>query len=172
MYADILYAHGYRDPGDHAQLKGGVLLAFRHNFPYKIVDHFADPNGRYLVAHILIDDEPVTIVNVHVVGSVSEISDMYSRIGKEVAKGENEKVIWCGDFNAVMEDIDRTSDVETPRNKLLRDWVEAWEMTDIWRVFHPDIKRYTHFAANKRSLARLDMIFGSPSFMSNLSIHT
>ena len=115
-----------------------------------------------------INEEQLTIVNVHVVGSKPEVTEMYATIGKEIAKNDCEKVIWCGDFNAIMEERDRTGAGLSGLDKLLKYQVESWEMTDIWRAMHPNVWRFTHFVKCHKSLSRLDMIFGSPSLMSNV----
>ena len=58
LYSNVLYSHADGQ-------SGGVLLAFRTTIPHTINSYVSDNKGRYLVAHVTIVGEELTIVNAY-----------------------------------------------------------------------------------------------------------
>ena len=167
MYSDVLFSHG-------TTASVGVLLAFRPSLSYKIISYNSDSEGQYIVANVEINGEPVTIVNAYCRPQLqsAQLAELFDKIGGLVEATGNEKVIWADDFNAILDrkmDGNKQVVVNSSRDvkcHVFNELLNAFELTDIWRVSHPDQCRYTFFRAG--SLSRLDYLLGSPSMMTNI----
>ena len=53
-----------------------------------------------------------------------------------------------------------------PRARSLIEFMDTHELTDVWRVAHPDSKRYTSFQSG--TLTRIDLMLASPSFLTHV----
>ena len=94
--------------------------------------------------------------------------DLLSKVGDAIVATNNERVIWCGDFNVIMNPVkDTNSSVRGLQNhdKHVIAALEAWDLTDVWRTLHPCEHRFTCFTRSAASLARIDHFMASPSFM-------
>ena len=82
---------------------------------------------------------------------------------------QNERVIWCGDFNVVLdEQLDLNKPAPRWRTMALRALMDDWELTDTWRALHPTEKRFSCYSKSTGTLSRLDLILASPSFLTHL----
>ena len=68
-----------------------------------------------------------------------------------------------GDLNVTEDPIDRAPARADDRSATdaLRDIRLAWDLRDVWRTMHPDMKEYTYWANsnNQQSMSRLDRIY-------------
>ena len=149
----------------------GVLVAFRTTIPHTINSYVSDNKGRYLVAHVTITGEELTIVNAYLHPQMvkDEFCKVLASITEAVAKMQNERVIWCGDFNVVL-DEQLDSNKPAPRwcTMVLRALMDDWELTDTWRALHPTEKQFSCYSKSTGTLSRLDLILASPSFLTHL----
>ena len=92
------------------------------------------------------------------------------KIMTEVVQGGNPRVIFCGDFNAV---LDSSLDKLSPKGSKascrsggwLKHYMDIHELTDVWRTAHPDEKRFTCFG---QAMSRIDLALASPSFLTHV----
>ena len=79
-----------------------MLLAFRDTLDHEVQLSIADPDGHYVVASVKSDGECFTIVNVHLCFKTQDKTHkILSEIGEAIVKMDNERTLWCGDFNCV-----------------------------------------------------------------------
>ena len=138
QHHEILFSHGY-------SRSRGVLLAFRKNSNINIQSYHCDKQGHFIVAHVCIRGEPITIAALYLEPTLraTEYSALLSEIVSHVAAGENSRVIFCGDFNAVLNPkLDCTASFTHPQKhgKILQDFIDVQDLTDVWRTEHPETK--------------------------------
>ena len=109
FYSKIVCAYQKRGAGM------GVLLAFRDTLDCEITSHIADPEGWFVAASVSLEGEQISIVNVHLCPMAQEdIREVLPAVGEAVVQLDNERVIWCGDFNCVR---DPALDGSRPMNR-------------------------------------------------------
>ena len=167
LYSTVLFAHP--EQGGHA---GGVLLAFQDIIDHKILACKCDPKGRYVVAQVSLEGEDLVFVNVYLSPhlSATELQDTARSISQTLVDYDNERIVWCGDFNAILNyELDTTRRrVTTLHDLTVKATMQEWELTDVWRILHPTERRYTCFTRSHNALSWLDYIFASPSFLTHV----
>ena len=83
----------------------GVMLGFSPKINVEMVDQVIDSDGRYIVAKVRINNEPLTVVTVYLEPTlcVSKCNEVFASITAAVNKFENNRVIYCGDFNCIID---------------------------------------------------------------------
>ena len=162
MGCKVFYSHG----SEHAR---GVLLAFKRTLDFQVESTCTDEEGRYIIVHAKIQGEPITFANVYLEPSLSvaTIANHLSTITEKIAQGGNSRVVVCGDFNTVLDpvlDSCNRNRVDIYRQDLLS-FMENLELTDVWRTFHPQERRYTSFSFSPN---RIDFILASPAFLTHI----
>ena len=74
-----------------------------------------------------------------------------------LASRDNKKIILCGDFNSVLENIDAVNNPQQKKSKELKSLVCSNKLVDSYRFFYPQLPGYTFIRNNAAS--RLDYIF-------------
>ena len=136
----------------------GVLLGFSDRLEVDIVESDSDREGRYIVANVNIKNEKLTVVAVYLEPNASEdlILQVYEKIDKSVSRYQNTRVVYCGDFNSILDrKLDTTTQWSKRSDTLLSQYMEANELTDVWRVLHPEECRFSSFT--RGLLSRIDL---------------
>ena len=166
LYSNVLFAHPEwegRPPG--------VLLAFRNTLSHTILGSRADPKGWYIVAHVEVEGEELVIVNVYLPAAreLEETRTILQNISNAIEEFNSEHVVWCGDFNAVLDpNVDTNKKHRASNNVAVRNLLLESELTDVWRVMHPSTRRYSCVSRVSGTLSRLDYFFASPCFMTHV----
>ena len=143
----------------------GVLLGFNPRLKVEIIDMVLDKEGRYVVANLKVHDENITIVTVYLEPQLHlpETKKILTEITGIVAKFENTRVIYCGDYNILL-DVNLDTNTSKPSSsgkvEFFNSFIDEQELTDIWWVQNPDTKRYKCFT-NGRYLSQLDLFLVS-----------
>ena len=100
----------------------------------------------------------VTLLNIY--GPNRDTPDFYKKLREIINEYSSDFVILTGDFNLVLNpdmDCDNYRNVNNPnaRNEVLS-IINDFGLTDIWRVGHPDERRYTWFSNAPLKRSRLD----------------
>ena len=162
----VLYAHG-------AGRSRGVMLGFSPKINCKLENFSLDTDGRFIVAHVRIFGEPLTIVSLYLDPSLSleGRERILAQVMEQVALGKNARVVFCGDFNTI---VDPNLDVAHPalnlHNRLrpnLQAFLEKHDLTDVWRAFHDTERQFTCYHSNNPS--HIDYILASPPFLTHVT---
>ena len=147
----------------------GVAILIRNSINVKVNAIFKDPNGRFLIISATLNELPVTLVNVY--GPNNDDPDFLLEVFAEIDKFDNEFLIVGGDFNTVIDHLDyqgsrqHHSNIKT--SEMLSVIMEEYGLCDVWRSFHPGLKKYTRHQKSPRALSRLDFILVSNNFLDN-----
>ena len=162
---DMCFAHKSAD-----QTAGGLITGFERSLNYCLIEyeHFTLSNSQSLMIKCEIHNVPYVIINNYYHPhdyQTDIIFDILSANAKFIDKSDTSRVVLCGDFNTILSDIacllnatDR-SYMHKNRSKILFDFMDSLELSDIFRTFNPDLRRYSFFRANYA--ARLDFFLAS-----------
>ena len=108
------------------------------------------------------ESEPINIINVYGPAVINERRTFMDTLyAVKTAVGE-EKVIFCGDFNMVLNnELDIISGAPHREEDVTRfkNWVSNCEIVDAWRARHGNLKEFTWSRPNPFTARRLDYIF-------------
>ena len=179
---DIYFSHGTSN-------STGCAIAFSKNFSAKILNESKDDNGRLLILEASIKDEKFLLINLYNANAeVDQLTVLDLLISKldGLDYDVNSKPIFGGDFNLIFDTrLDASGGNPSLKKrsltKLMR-IMQNLDVTDIFRVRYPTLKRFTFHRKNPLVQRRLDYLFTSnalqeyigdvkvlPSFMSDHS---
>lgn len=146
----------------------GVAILFNNNFEYKVLRQRLDINGNYIILNIEIENKlPVTLVTIY--GPNQDDPEFYSSIQEQLVDMDTEHTIMCADWNLVQDfDLDCCNYKyhNNPRaSKAVNDMKQRINMVDPWRVYNPQVRRYTWLRRNPIKKARLDFFLISEELM-------
>ena len=136
------FAHGSTNS------KGVMVIIDYSNLVVK--DTIADPNGRYILISADLDDCPYIFLNVYAPNNETEHVSFMNTISNLLVDNclnPATSVIIGGDFNFVYNvNLDRSGGNPRPWKgsvKVLDEILDAYNLIDIWRVYHGDKKGFT-----------------------------
>ena len=153
----------------HSSNSRGVAILIRNSVAPTLQSLYVDPNGRFLIILILINDLPLVIVNVYAPNN--DDPDFFLDVFAKVNQFNHASLIVGGDFNAVLGSLDyqgskdKHSNIKT--SEMISVLMDEFNLCDIWRVFHPNLRQYTRHQHNPRVLSRLDYILVSDDLANN-----
>ena len=167
---DIFFAHGTRN-------SRGVCILFKNKITKKIHNSQSDPNGRYIILDVEVNDKRLTLVNIY--GPNNDDAEFYLNLMEKVEDIPNDNRIIAGDFNVVLDlDIDKKGGAPTTNinaQKVLKLWMEETDLVDIWRFKHQTEYKYTWFRRRPSLICcRLDYFlvsFGMVDFVAKADIN-
>ena len=95
---DIIFANG-------ASNSRGVAILFDRNLKYECLQKVIDVQGRYIVAHVIIDGIEYLLCNIYAPTQGNEMDQLLTltQILEELKEIETENFIVGGDFNEVLD---------------------------------------------------------------------
>ena len=120
--------------------------------------YFVDPEGRFIIADIKIQDKTLTLVNIYAPNK--DEATFFQNVCGKLSSFDCDFIIFGGDFNLVCDiDKDKKGGIPSTHSKS-RDEVEIlkenFELTDIWRALNPDVTRFTWRRKKPEIQCRLD----------------
>lgn len=145
----------------------GVAILLNNNFDFKIHKKVTDDSGNFIALDINIGDQRVCLISVY--GPNDDTPLFYDELSKVVMDIGINDIIIVGDFNLVMNaEIDYYNylHLNNPkaRDKVL-EMITQFNLTDIYREFHPNKKRYTWRKPTPLKQARLDFFLVSNTLL-------
>ena len=122
-----------------------------------------DPNGRYVILDITLDPIRLTLVNVY--GPNSDDVQFFVNLSSQIDELPNDLKIIGGDFNVIVNNnMDKVGGkpehAHIKSQKIIQEWLQKYEVIDIWRTLNPNKLVYTWKRGNSVSIAcRLDYFF-------------
>ena len=149
----------------------GVCVLFNYNFSYKIHSRKNDEYGNFLALDVSIDDHRITLVSLY--GQNNDNPNFFHQILDIYNEFENQDIIICGDFNLVQnQELDTYNylNVNNPnaKEKILSIKQEL-NLTDPYREFHQDTKKFTWRKTNPIKQSRLDFFLVSDTILQSIT---
>ena len=152
----------------HGEIRSrGVAILFNPALQVDIKQTLLSDNGRFIIAVVVISMCEVTLVCSY--GPNADNAEIYTQLLGRCNEICNSEIIWGGDFNFFMRDIDKYSSARRARNnnkcrKVVEEYMLANNLVDIWRHLHPHKKEFTFHRTNPTSKSRIDFFLVSDSF--------
>ena len=124
-----------------------------------------DKEGHYVMIKGSVQEEEITIVNIYTpnIGAHEYIRQTLTDIKGEI--DSNTRIV--GDFNTPLSPMDRSSKQKINKEtQVLNDTLDAMDLIDILRTFHPNPEEYTFFSSAHGTFSGIDHILGHKSNLS------
>lgn len=146
----------------------GVITLVNKNSRLTIQDQHADMEGRLLVTSFQRGEERIHIANIY--GPNTDDVDFWEGIADRLRTlPPDDLLIVAGDFNQVMDqDIDRQPQRNRQRahtQNILKALCTKLQLSDPWRLQHPDTRDYTFYSHPHNSYSRIDYILMSSTHL-------
>ena len=143
----------------------GVCILFNNNFEFKVMRQFSDPEGRFIIIDIKIENKIITLVNIYAPNDDNPA--FFKKVLSHLLPFDCEEIVLGGDFNLVL-DVQKDKKGGNPvthKNSLkeVQNIANSLDLIDIWRVFNSDAKRFTWRRKNPEIHCRLDFFLTSAS---------
>ena len=156
----IIYSHGTT----HSK---GVCTLLNPNSPFKLSSIQVDPEGRFLIAKLTIEEKYFCIVNTYGPNNCHDQDDFLKALSQQlVSKTDTSKVIISGDWNITLNRIDKLGGLPwkaTSSRNTLVDLMKELNLTDIYRELHPKSKSFTYVSKSLNLKSRIDYFLISRS---------
>ena len=166
---DVFFSHGESN-------KKGVAILINNKLDYKIIEKIVDPEGRFLVLNITVDDTNFLLINFYAPtkNNEGEQIEYLDKLRSILENKLDQNIILGGDFNTVLNpEVDKKggSQYNTPirYTQKLETFMSDFELCDIWRVKNPNSKKYTWRKRNPLIQCRLDFWLISEFLTGNVS---
>ena len=100
------FRRGYKVFMSHGtNVSKGVLLGFAPHLNVNVQSLKIDTEGRYIVANVNISGESFTVIAMYLPPNQMVIQKLetLNSLMSVIAQSQNTRVIWCGDFNMVLD---------------------------------------------------------------------
>lgn len=123
----------------------GVAILVNNNFDFKPLTEKGDVDGNYLLLKACIEGHEVLICNVY--GPNNDKPPFFDNVQKCIDDMQCSNIIWCGDFNLVLNpDLDyynyKSTNNPKARDKVL-ELMESNGYIDPFRQLHENTRRYS-----------------------------
>ena len=158
----IFFSHG-------TSSKNGVAILTASQLQYTVHEIKIDQMGRYIILNVDIDDHNYILVNLYAPTKdhVTEQVQVFTEVQNILNNYQDQAIILGGDFNICLNpQIDKCggrNESITDYTKLILNFMDNFELNDIWRVRNPDAKRYTRRQNTKAGMvhSRIDFFLTS-----------
>lgn len=145
----------------------GSAILFKRNLGYNVNKSMIDPDGRYVLLEVNIDDKKILIGSVYAPNEDNSV--FLKNLQEKVVDFEKTSVIIGGDWNVVLNYELDTYNYKKENNPLSRktllEFKDLFALEDIFRVLHPDAKQYTWSRRNPTKMGRLDYFLTSADIL-------
>ena len=141
----------------------GVAILFRRLLDVEILSVRRDTQGRFIILKCKVQDEPFNLINIYAPNrendQVQFTTDLIKVMVLEGISNVDNNIIG-GDWNVALDDkLDKLGGITNIKHKSLEKIVELkslYDLEDVWRLKHENIKRYTWRQKTPRIHCRLD----------------
>ena len=148
----------------------GTAIFFNNNFEFKLKNIKKDNNGNKIIISIEMLGKTFTIINIY--GPNRDDPNFYEETKREILNFNNDFIIWCGDFNLVLDpdkDTKNYVNINNPRaREKVLDICSELDLIDIWRELNMETERFTWRTNNNNKQGRLDFFLISENLFLNI----
>ena len=152
----------YHAPSDSPHSRG-VATLINKDVNFELITIKKSDDGRKLLLTIKIDEKIYNIFNIYAPNNYSEKLKFYKKCDTWISQNlnDNSNIIFCGDFNCTLKDIDRNNLKVDKESKHLHKILKKHNLTDTFRFLNKDKIEYTYHNKDITSQSRIDYIFPS-----------
>ena len=141
----------------------GVAVLFRKSLDFEILGEKIDNNGRFIILKCCVNNEKFSLINIDapnkVPHQVNFINDLMKVMAAEnITNSDN--IIIGGDWNLTLNDqMNKLGGIGDSKRKSvmkLTELFKSFDLLDVWRLNHNNLKRYTWRQKKPRIHCRLD----------------
>jgi len=159
---DVYMSHGTHN-------SRGVCILISSKVNYDLLTEYKDEDGRVVIIEISVNERKLTLCSSYAFND--DIPEFFASIIKRLDESEYESLIWGGDHNVVLNiDLDKDGGLPKTHEKcknLINTWKDENEIDDIWRIQHPNMRRYT-WRSHIKPIVRTRLDF----FLTSVNIST
>lgn len=151
----------------------GVAVLIDRNCPVRVETFRTDLEGRYLIIDMKLDSFKFVLVNVY--GPNEDNPQFFIKLFENIENRNNNSMIMAGDFNTSLDPemdlYNNKGSLHTKKREILKQYLEEKDLTDIWRIKHPEARTFTWKKPNVNDLvmSRIDHIFISQDFAAKVN---
>ena len=119
----------------------GCMVLFKSNLDFSVEDYKVDDNGRFIILKSVIDDKPVSLLNVYFPNTEKEQLQFMKELQSKILSMEIENtcnIIFGGDINIVRnKHLDKKGGLSTIKEKaltMLNSFIYGLDISDSWRI--------------------------------------
>ena len=153
---------------------GGLVIGVNRSLSFEKLNlkQRKEQAGQALLLHAKIRGIELVLINVYINTSQypTVLAPFLEQIQADAEQWGCPNLIWCGDFNSVINvEMDCTNPNKQTyailRSEIFANFVERMELVDTYRTFNPTSCRVTHFSGAGKTGKRLDYILTSGYFL-------
>ena len=139
---ELHFSHG-------TEHRKGVLILVKNHLEFEVKSTKIDKNGCFIILEANVQGHHFLFVNLYVPNKTNEQSTFFEEIRNEldnICLTENCDIVIGGDFNVIFDphlDENGGNPKRKESAKHIEDLCVINDLTDIWRVRNPDLKRFT-----------------------------
>lgn len=154
--------------------KAGVLILIHKNLPCDIVSSTQDEEGHLLTVHLRVSSKNLVVTNVYAPNSPTK--SFFQTVTSHLAPFLQFPLLIGGDFNSVMdiqEDKCKGKPILQSRPRktemLLSSFAADLQLSDPWRLAHPEGREYSFYSSPNHTLSRIDYLLCNSTLLTNTS---
>ena len=149
----------------------GVAIFIKSNHHISVNSIDKDPAGRYIILNIVIDGFNLVLVNIYAPNK--DDPDFFFDVFARLDNINQSHLLVAGDMNVALDHLDYKGTRPTHSNinsrNALNSLIDEFNLMDVWRNEHPNLRVYTRHQKNPPVLSRLDYILASNDLADNIS---
>ena len=150
--------------------RGGAIL-INNNFDFKVIEEKGDSTGNFHILKARIENHEVVLCTIY--GPNSDTPDFFENVQTCIEEMNCSNIIWCGDFNIVLDtelDCHNYKSVNNPkaRSKVL-ELIEGNCYIDPFRQLHQTTRRNSWRKKTPFKQSRLDFFLLSETLLPSLN---
>lgn len=148
----------------------GVAILIHKRTMFQHEQTITDQNGRYLIVRGLLNQMPVTLINVY--GPNFDDPGFFQTLFRAIPNLSDSKVVMAGDFNSVVDplvDRQRPQLQKSKSSTTLNSLMKGYNLVDIWRLLNPSKKDFSFFSSVHKTYSRIDFFLLDFNLISSVS---
>ena len=150
----------------------GIGILFRSSVIFTLIEYKEIIQGRIQLLKIHISDMDIVLINIY--GPNKNDANFYSILEDLIKQYDSETLIIGGDYNTI---IDNKKDkkngrIDTNKNNNLKinSLISNYDLNDVWRIFNPELNRFTWHSNHKPPIfCRLDYFLTSSNVINKIT---
>lgn len=153
------------------------MILIRDDLEFELMNIDTDTNGRYIFLEAIVQGCLLLLVNIYAPNTLNQQDHFFSLLSNKMEEYDfrpERNVIMGGDFNLYFDvDMDccggnpqlKSSSIEKAKDVMLKG-----DLIDIWRIRHPNTRRFTWRQKTPPIQRRLDFWFISDSLQEDIDV--